>query len=41
MADLPERIAAELENIDGVLARVPAVDSLPDLSELDWQEWRR
>ncbi len=29
------RIEAELENIDGVLARVPAAESLPDLSELE------
>ena len=35
MADLAEKIAAELENIDRVLARMPAADLLPDLSELE------
>ncbi|MDP6524849.1 MAG: hypothetical protein QGH15_11560 [Kiritimatiellia bacterium] len=35
MADLPERISAELENIDGVLARIPSDKVLPDLSELE------
>lgn len=35
MAELAERVAAELENIDSVLARLPAVESLPDVSELE------
>ena len=35
MANLAERISAELENIDGVLARIPAADTLSDLSELE------
>jgi hypothetical protein len=35
MAELAEKIAAELENIDGVLARLPPADLLPDLSELE------
>ena len=35
MAELIERIAAELENIDGVLALVPSAGSLPELSELE------
>jgi hypothetical protein len=35
MAELPEKIAAEFENIDGVLSRLPPSDSLPDLSELE------
>ena len=35
MAELVERIAAELENIDGVLALVPSAGSLPELSELE------
>ena len=35
MADLSEKIAAELENIDGVLKRMPPADALPDLSELE------
>jgi len=35
MADLAERIAAELENIDGVLARVPPAEELPNLSDLE------
>jgi uncharacterized protein YutE (UPF0331/DUF86 family) len=35
MADLGERIAAELENIDSVLAIIPPADALPDLSELE------
>jgi hypothetical protein len=30
MAELAERIAAELENIDGVLALVPSAGSLPE-----------
>jgi uncharacterized protein YutE (UPF0331/DUF86 family) len=35
MAELAEKIAAELENIDSVLARIPEADALPDLSELE------
>ncbi len=35
MADLSDRIAAELENIDSVLDRLPPADSLPNLSELE------
>ena len=35
MADLRECVAAELENIDGVLALVPSAESLPSLSELE------
>lgn len=35
MAELRERIAAELENIDSVLARLPTAESLPELSELE------
>lgn len=35
MADLAQRIDAELENIDGVLERLPPAASLPDLSELE------
>ena len=35
MADLGEKIAAELENIDSVLALIPPVDALPGLSELE------
>jgi hypothetical protein len=35
MADLGEKVAAEIENIDSVLALIPPVDALPDLSELE------
>jgi uncharacterized protein YutE (UPF0331/DUF86 family) len=35
MAELAERVAAEFENIDSVLSRVPSAESLPDLSELE------
>jgi len=35
MARLSERIAAELENIDGITTRIPPADTLPDLSELE------
>ncbi len=41
MADLTERIAAELENIDGVLARIPSDELLPGLSNWNWPAWRR
>lgn len=35
MAELREMIAAELENIDGILTRLPEADRLPHLSELE------
>ena len=35
MAELQERIAAELENIDAVVARLPQADLLSELSELE------
>lgn len=35
MADLAERIVAELENIDRILARLPPAKDLPGLSELE------
>jgi len=35
MAELVECVGAELENIDGVLARVPSADNLSTLSELE------
>ena len=35
MADLSERIAAELENIDGIIGRIPPASTLTALSELE------
>ena len=35
MADLAERVNAELANIDGILSRLPPAESLASLSELE------
>jgi hypothetical protein len=35
MAEISERVAVELENIDGVLARIPAAEALSGMSELE------
>jgi len=35
MASLAERIAAELENIDNIVSRIPPAGNLPNLSDLE------